>query len=128
MNELKILIKPEEVTEAILVLQEVEGIQVQLQVQEFPIPKEKEQGFHLDFPVELIPVVISITGMLTSFASLAAAILKLKSQQQDAKQSKEGKQPPLIEINQNLIVVNEFSNSQELAAYLEKSLDNKTTT
>jgi hypothetical protein len=79
-SSLTLLVQRTDVSNAVRLLREVEGIQVQIastQQQDGEVPNK--QGFRtLDFST-LVPIIIGITGASASLMQLAKAIIELKN-------------------------------------------------
>ncbi len=79
-EQIALFVEPEHVEECILTLRRIDGVNVRLETKGLNAPETKEHGqYSLTFG-ELAPIVISVTGMLSSFVALATAIIQLRSQ------------------------------------------------
>jgi hypothetical protein len=94
-----------------------------------PLPRDLStspfEGRHLQqLPLQdLAPLLISVASTVTSFLALATALFKLKAERAKASAA-DAKDPPrpVIIINQEVVVLADFASPQELAAYLQQTL------
>jgi len=125
---IKFYVQPRQVSAALLRISQVEGVDARLLTQKLAEPDaNKEHGaYSLDF-AQLTPILISVTGTLSSLVALAAAILNYKAAQAKTNNSIENSQAPapIIQINNNIISLSEFSDAEKLASHLNATLEDK---
>jgi hypothetical protein len=92
-EQIKLFVDPEYVEQSILELRQLQGVQVRLEVKglEHPQPKEHPQ-YDMSF-TELAPIIISVSGMITSLVALATAIITLRAK---IKTEDSNDSPPVI--------------------------------
>lgn len=123
-EQIALFVDPEYVEQSILKLRQVDGVKVRLDTKELVPSRLKEHPQYSMSFGELAPIIISVTGMLSSFVALGTAIVQLKTQNK-AKGSNAAN-PMIIVIGEERINVTESFTADELEIKLRESLKQMT--
>jgi hypothetical protein len=123
-STLELLVNPAQASQVQAQLNLLDGVRAHR-----PPPRDLSaspfEGRHLQgLPLQdLAPLVITVASTVTSFVALATALVKLKAENVKASAAKAEDAPqPVIVINQEVVVLADYATPQELAAYLEQTL------
>lgn len=123
-QQIRILVKPEQVADAILGLGQIEDVQVQVQTEDIAEPDASQtHPMYQLSPQEIATIIVSVAGLTTSLVSLAKAIFELKTEKYKQDKKESSYTPPFVIVNQRVIVVAEFNTPEQLAAHISKELE-----
>lgn len=115
-EQLKLFVDPLHVESCILTLRRLNGVNVQLETKELSAPEPKEHGqYSLEFAA-LAPIIISVTGMVTSLTALATALVQLKIQMRVRKDN--DSKPMVIIVRDERVEIAESSTADEVESQL----------
>ncbi len=123
----ELYVDPRYVSEVLLALSQIDGIEVKLPTQRLSQPDAtKEHGAYSIAFAELAALVISISGTATAFASLATAVLQYKAAAATRNELVEKSPKSIIKVNNTIIVIEDFSKPETLAEYIQKAINEET--
>ncbi|MGB0564241.1 MAG: hypothetical protein ACPGVO_20935 [Spirulinaceae cyanobacterium] len=126
IRKIELYVEPLHVADLLLDLSQIDGIQVSLPTKVLPSPNvnKEHSAYSIGF-AELSAIIISISGTATASVSLATAILQYKAAKSSATElvDKSVSAKPVININNTIIYIDDFSDSQRLAEQIQKVIE-----
>lgn len=122
VNQIKVLVDSEQVSDLLIDLMDVDGIEVEIEAYDMSPPDENRK--HPEYslmPSDITTVLIALPAIITSLTGLAKVILdyKLKAAQKEPK-SKKTPQEPSIVIDSQVTPLSKFSTAEELSKFIEE--------
>jgi hypothetical protein len=125
----ELYVEPRYVSEILLVLSQIDGIEVKLPTQKLSEPDAtKEHGVYSIAFAELAAIIVSISGTATALMSLATAVLQYKAATATRTELVEKSKSPksIIKIKNTIVVIEDFSKPEILADYIQKAISKET--
>lgn len=122
VNQMKILIDSEQVSNLIVDLVEIDGIEVEIENYDLSPPDENKThpSYNLLPPSDITTVLITLPAIITSLTGLAKVLLdyKLKAAQKEPK--KKALKEPSIVIDDQVFPLSRFLTADDLSKLLEE--------
>ena len=120
-----LVVETEQATDLAIDLALLDDIEVEIEEKNLsPVDSTKEHPSYSLDSATLTTLVVSISGLITSFAGLAKAIFDARATMKTKKsESNEHQKEPAIIINNLTINLSKFPTPEELASYLKKELN-----